>query len=91
MDTARSLGNEIDQVRVTFSDERRRAVQVNSEGAAPGICSSRRALSTARPLLAEATSCTEPRVTSLLEAEVGLLSPLQRKEPLLLPLYCVPL
>ncbi len=32
-DTARSLGNEIDQVRVTFSDERRRVVQVNSEGA----------------------------------------------------------
>jgi TldD protein len=32
-EAARSFGNEIDQVRVTFSDERRRIVQVNSEGA----------------------------------------------------------
>ncbi len=31
-EAARSFGNEIDQVRVTFSDERRRVVQVNSEG-----------------------------------------------------------
>jgi TldD protein len=31
-EVARSFGNEIDQVRVTFSDERRRVVQVNSEG-----------------------------------------------------------
>jgi len=32
-EAARSFGNEIDQVRVTFSDECRRIVQVNSEGA----------------------------------------------------------
>lgn len=32
-ETARAFGNEVDQVRVTFSDERRRVVQVNSEGA----------------------------------------------------------
>ena len=32
-EAARSFGNEIDQVRVTFSDECRRVVQVNSEGA----------------------------------------------------------
>ncbi len=32
-EAARAFGNEIDQVRVTFSDECRRIVQVNSEGA----------------------------------------------------------
>ncbi|MGO9571425.1 MAG: TldD/PmbA family protein [Desulfomonilaceae bacterium] len=32
-ETARSIGNEIHQVRVIFSDECRRVVQVNSEGA----------------------------------------------------------
>ncbi len=35
---ARSFGNEIDQVRVTFSDERRRVVQVNSEGVRLDFC-----------------------------------------------------
>jgi len=37
-EVARSLGNEIDQVRVTFSDERRRVVQVNSEGVRLDFC-----------------------------------------------------
>jgi TldD protein len=37
-EVARSFGNEIDQVRVTFSDERRRVVQVNSEGVRLEFC-----------------------------------------------------
>jgi TldD protein len=37
-EVARSFGNEIDQVRITFSDERRRVVQVNSEGVRLEFC-----------------------------------------------------